>query len=496
MPDSELFDFLVVGDGPSALSFTSEITKTGRSIGIVSPGDAFQTGGEGKLSISTLNLPWKFSGNSHGRVFDKEFFSPSELFTFWGLGGLSNTWGAGCARLDAHDLGISAKTAKNIAQYYDVCAERIGISGGCGPTLGDYLGHFSNGSEKPGDADKPEAWVKFPKVGDVEAGRTRQAILRGRSIGNRKSCNDCSACFVNCERGSLFNAAHLFQDFSKKVTVFFKSKVISISYKNKKYYVHIVTKEGGENRKDVLVAKRIVLAAGVLETARLVSTLDGDNKKGKRDCIFPFKHAPMSRFFVLNPRGIRDPGAAGQTVCKVPLKKGKSSYVSLVHGASIPTSDIIQLLPVNWSWLYWVINKIKIYFVFGFIFLPSEFSQMQVHVRPSAAVLSGKESAGFFSSVRVVRRKLGRFFLKNQMILMPPIFAKMALGSDLHWGGILPMDGSPGGLSDKCELSGFSGAYVIDGSWMPRISEKPHTFTLMANAVRVANEIRAELQNK
>ena len=44
-----------------------------------------------------------------------------------------------------------------------------------------------------------------------------------------------------------------------------------------------------------------------------------------------------------------------------------------------------------------------------------------------------------------------------------------------------------------CQVIGLSNVYVIDGSWLPRISEKPQTFTLVANAMRVADVVTEKI---
>ena len=42
-------------------------------------------------------------------------------------------------------------------------------------------------------------------------------------------------------------------------------------------------------------------------------------------------------------------------------------------------------------------------------------------------------------------------------------------------------------VGPDCRLHAEKNIYVIDASWTPRMSEKPHTFTLMANAARIAD---------
>ena len=95
------------------------------------------------------------------------------------------------------------------------------------------------------------------------------------------------------------------------------------------------------------------------------------------------------------------------------------------------------------------------------------------------------------SLIRYSRKIVRKNFYKNNLILMPKILSKMLPGSDLHLGSTFPIgDKKYLNVSENCELNGMSNLFIIDGSWMPLIPEKPHTFTLMANAIRVADYIK------
>ena len=50
--------------------------------------------------------------------------------------------------------------------------------------------------------------------------------------------------------------------------------------------------------------------------------------------------------------------------------------------------------------------------------------------------------------------------------------------------------------NSSCELVGHRNIFIIDGSWMPRMSEKFHTLTLMANAARVADKLASRVPNR
>jgi choline dehydrogenase-like flavoprotein len=47
--------------------------------------------------------------------------------------------------------------------------------------------------------------------------------------------------------------------------------------------------------------------------------------------------------------------------------------------------------------------------------------------------------------------------------------------------------------SVDCEVSGMSGLYVVDGSVLPSLPAKSHTFTVMANALRAGTKLAERL---
>jgi choline dehydrogenase-like flavoprotein len=64
------------------------------------------------------------------------------------------------------------------------------------------------------------------------------------------------------------------------------------------------------------------------------------------------------------------------------------------------------------------------------------------------------------------------------------------MGASVHYAGVLPMADRPARLtcSKECRSHDFSNLYFADGTTFPALPSKNLTFTLMANAVRVAEE--------
>ena len=73
--------------------------------------------------------------------------------------------------------------------------------------------------------------------------------------------------------------------------------------------------------------------------------------------------------------------------------------------------------------------------------------------------------------------------------LAPPNMTRLRpMGSSVHYAGTIPMsvDRKPLTCSPQCRSHDFENLYFVDGTSLPDLPAKNLTFTLMANAVRVA----------
>ena len=75
--------------------------------------------------------------------------------------------------------------------------------------------------------------------------------------------------------------------------------------------------------------------------------------------------------------------------------------------------------------------------------------------------------------------------------MVPGMTKIRSTGNVEHYSGTLPMSHTkqPWALSENCQSYDIPNMYVVDGSVLPFLPAKNHTFTLMANAARVAQRI-------
>ncbi len=64
------------------------------------------------------------------------------------------------------------------------------------------------------------------------------------------------------------------------------------------------------------------------------------------------------------------------------------------------------------------------------------------------------------------------------------------MGSSVHYAGVVPMkrDGGDWSSDPLGRCRGFDNLYLVDGTTFPSLPAKNLTFTLMANATRIAEQ--------
>jgi hypothetical protein len=475
---------LIIGDGPSALSFAEHLIINKVRPTLISAGELSDDYLSGKLNLKNADLPWKFS-TPDGSDSKLEVENNFSFYNFKGPGGFTNSWGAGCSKLFMEDIGVTDNFYKKLKPFYTICENRIGITSRGKDHLDSYLGSFLDTSRNV--KLNPRFNFNTLKNENITIGFTRQAITTTDKSEFRKVCLNCNATFIHCEKGSVYNAANVLKEIRNQLKLILNSRAIKITKFDKGYCVEYIEK--GIVKK--INAEKVVLAAGTIETAKLMYSLLYSEKKVDQTLRVKLNHNPMTRLFFFSFRKNKDNDFnSGQVVGKIKHKKGDNFYLSLVDGVSVPTSEIISNFPFKWKMIYSVLDYLKKYLVFGFIFFPSKYSNVFLEISNGKYIFKENETENIKSIINWSRKKLRKFFHKNYLFLMPKILSYMTPGSDLHFGSTFPLgDKKYFNVNEQCEINGMPNLFIIDASWMPIIPEKPHTFTIMSNAIRVADQL-------
>lgn len=475
---------VVVGTGPSSAAFCARMQELGQRVTVISEGQMGLPTYTDRISkIDASSEIWKFSDTQASIEIEVSKQQNFDHIAIHGTGGLSNRWGGGVAKLDHLDLGINANTAADINSYYDYVQSLIGVVGNVGDPLAPFIGTFKNANAKQQPRSESLSRLKY-STDEVVVGRSAQAIRHSpKSNISQAACNSCGHCSIFCGRGSFYNAGISFERMRQFHQIVENTKVSDIKKTADGFEVIAVKAE----KKITINAGIVVLAAGPVNSFKILK------KSILAKPVKPVQilNTPILRGMAFSPFGQKNKRqVVGSTIARVQISQTENALVTFVGGESIPVSDWLSFFPFRNKFTAWCIRHIRKYFMAYMVFFNSDYSENLLEVPDDHIKIKGRYCDRFSSSSAIAIRNLKKFLGKNRFIDIAMLRATLPPGRDIHCGGTLPMSGkSSYATTVNCELISQSNLYVIDGSWMPRICEKSHTFTLMANAARVADII-------
>jgi choline dehydrogenase-like flavoprotein len=383
-------------------------------------------------------------------------------------GGLSTIWGASVATWNDTDLEEWPITAKTLP-YAEVAA-RIGISGppeslGRGIPLDPPIEPIG------ASAALADAYRRRAPEG-LSLDLARSAVIR-RDRGARRGCTLDMACALGCPIGAIYDAA----DDLAALRARHKLRVIEGAV------VELVTRDRNGwtviTRDTLVTARNVVLAAGVLASTRLALLAQG--RFGEKVRLL---NAPAMTLAFLMPRRIgaaRTPRGYGMAQLCYEIA---GVFGLLYNAESFLAEDIAASAPIPPPGFILPALLLAMQYFPGA--LSNNFVRLErdgsLSVEGGTALELPDTRRDAMRAVRRAFRPMGAWCLVTRML--PP-------GAEAHYAGTLPMGAA---TTVEGELKDLPGLYVADGSVLPSLSAKSHTFTVMANATRIGAAVAARLK--
>ena len=471
---------------------------------------------------SALELPHDDSAEYYGFPPSKDYVFQSEasadhvgrgfnpLFSH-AQGGLAEAWTGGAYTFNAGDLQAFPFEPEDLAPYYDDVAQCIGITG-----ADDDLAQFiplHEGLLQPLDLDENGANLaatyeqnreKLNRRMGFFMGRSRVAVLSAEMQG-RPACDKLGRCLWGCPTDAFYVPSITLQELRRHS---------NFNYLDGRVVEHFLF-DGDGRVKDVVsrsvndgsrcrhpVSGQLVLAAGALSSARiyLTSLLVGEGQAPElgglmdnRQVMMPFVNRSLvGKAF--DPHTYQYHQLA--TAWHDPLD---STYV---HGqiTTLKTAlihPLIQSLPFGMRAAMRRFGDLHGSLGLLNINLSDERSdQNTVSIERNGDGSARLLTSYFASSADASRVKraiaAASKALRALGCLAPRAMTRVRpMGAGVHYGGLLPMtaEGSEHTVDPHGTSRRFRNLTLADAITFPALPAKNLTFTLMANAVRIADRL-------
>jgi choline dehydrogenase-like flavoprotein len=419
-------------------------------------------------------FPSKYSGTSIYR---------SDVF-----GGLSKFWGASFLPFTTGDLADWPVSYKEMSGYYRNILQEIRVTG-----RNDQLSTYFSGesfNEKP--IRVPDVLAKLQETiacggQNFIAGSPRLAV----TTSGEEACTFCGHCFYGCYRNSIY---------SSDQTIRKLAQADKLNYVPGKRLLTFNTCPGGEveaalqdvlsGRIDTLRFDKLYLACGCIESTRIVS-----ESLGLAGTEFPIVENPMYHAPIIYTgldRSDMDHIIALQNV-----------LIGCLPSAGIDRYVHIQVYPLNtylWNHAFTkAIGSIGVHFsqiaqkyagsrlFMMLIYLHGDYtagSRLTFEKNDQSIRFKNKDEAD--RQVRRVLQKLSDVLKGSPFFVLKDQVATFQPGTSNHYAGTVPMGNNPFGLSRECAI--VDRVYMADSATFPTLPAQNHSFTIMANAYRVALE--------
>lgn len=426
-------------------------------------------------------------------------FSPMESLA---LGGLGGGWGLGCCVFSENELKLAGLQADKMNSAYQVIADRIGINAENDDARKFTAAHIQHTQRTP--PLDPTAETLLKKYTSKKNKLNQNGFFLGRPAlallteekENRKPLALRDMDFYDDKEKAAYRPAITIAELRKKPNVSYQSGWMVVSFAEDEngalvHALHLETKE-----KKTFSCKKLILAPGVLGTARIVlrSLKNGAQKKLPVLCN-PYTYIPCIV-----------PSRLGK---KMPEQNSGFAQLSLFHDADGKQTDIAMASIYTYRslMLFRLLRETPLNFKDGRIFMQhilpaliiagihhpenyagNRFLQLEkddesptgdrLHVEYEK--LNSREAIVLREKKYVAAlRKMGAYALKK---------VRPENGASIHYAGVLPFSEveKEFTLSPTGKLHGTKNVYVADGSGFKFLPAKGLTLSLMANAHLVA----------
>jgi choline dehydrogenase-like flavoprotein len=332
-------------------------------------------------------------------------------------------------------------------------------------------------------------------------GRSRVTAL-SEDAGGREGCSYCGRCLWGCPSEALYTPSITLRECLKYPNLHYVPNmyVSHFRYDSDRRVRSVLAESVKDHKLHEFTADRFVLAAGTLSSSKIfvdsIFMETGEIPKltglmDNRQILIPFLNLHM-----LGKEYTPDSYQYHQLAIGIEAERPEE----YIHGQittlkSATVHPIIQNVPLDLRTAMFVFRNVRAGLgVVNLNLYDRRRESSYVTLEPNSGsgrtkLVISYEPTPNENDVIKKALKTVKGFLWNLGCIVPPGMVHIRpMGASVHYSGTLPMsdEKAPLTVSKYCQSHDFDGLYFVDGTTMPFLAAKNVTFTLMANAVRVA----------
>jgi choline dehydrogenase-like flavoprotein len=414
------------------------------------------------------------------------------------LGGLSNVWGAAMLPFRESDISDWPIKRSDLDEHYRAAAQIMDISAQRDDLEELFLLYAANpvalkpsgqaelvlkNLERHRDALRARGW---------HFGQSRLAI-RTADSPRGSGCVYCGHCMTGCVYSCIYNSTDTVRELLTNENFHYEGNVIVTKLRESSGAVSVEGFHRTSGQTLSFGTGRVYLASGVIPTAQILL-----RSQNAFDQPLILRDSQYFLFPIVLARRVRDvQSEALHTLSQVflelnnPRISPRSVHLQIYTYSDFIAGAVRQSLGPLKMFTRQILERLVI--AQGYLHSDdSSTIEMKLQRDGQKDLLQleprlNPETAGTIR--RVLQEVLGRFRMLRG-IVVPPMLQIARPGRGFHCGGSIPMRTQPGNFESDClgRPFGWNHVHVVDASVFPTIPATTITFSVMANAHRIASQ--------
>lgn len=428
------------------------------------------------------------------------FFSINQknynAITSYAKGGLANAWGNGLMRFSKSEFDDLPIGLDDLIPYYEKLEKEIGISGK-NDDLIQFFGEINDLQEPLKRSKKTQIIYKryekrkeFLNKKGIFLGTPRIGVS-DNDYGPRDKCKYDNLEFWQPNHKSLYSPSMTLDKLIYEDKLYYKNRIFVDSWRKVDGIIEVIAYHINTKEKFRFKTKKLILAAGTLNTSRIVLKSRKDYKTKLTFTDNPAIQLPI--FFPTLIGDALETNCFGLTQLNLFYKSQilKENVIGAILEITSPLrNEFLDKFPFGLKDNINFIKYILPSMMACQVFLPSiEGLSAELTLLENGDIdIKGKENdipKNIIKEAVNNLKKLGILTFENFAI-------KVSNGNGIHYGGTLPMSKypvSPYQTTIFGELSEDKDIYIVDGSCLGKIPATNYSLSVMANSMRISKKV-------